>query len=297
MSRKIDKLPEPVTKRAIKLIVASPSRTGTLGLYRALQILGFKPYHMFECVIVNGVPHIEVLHEAVLAQHNRFSGITRYSRNDFDKWFAEYDSLVEIPAMLGPAVIEAYVEEPEVKFLLVERDPAKWAASINNTAGPIMKQARSFPLNILKYFDHALNVFLSQSVLVYDVLADSTYPGGPGNEAALQRNYTEYISMVKKAIPADRLCHIRLEDGLGWEQICPFLDVPIPDQEYPDRNEPARFQALAEGVVQPMFKRAIMRVALVCIPALGVLGWGIMKHGFVAGNYLTEASHSWHSLL
>ena len=177
-----------------------------------MKILGFKPYHMFECVIVHGVPHIEVLQEAVLAQHNRLSGITRYSRNDFDKWFAEYDvswscnrpaylfvawsanineTLVEVPAMLGPSVIEAYANDPDVKFLLTERDPKKWVTSINNTAGPIVKKTKSFPLNILKYFDHPLNVFLSQTGLVYNVLADSTYPGGPGNEAALERNYTE----------------------------------------------------------------------------------------------------------
>ncbi|KAJ5811448.1 hypothetical protein N7474_007749, partial [Penicillium riverlandense] len=288
MSRKIDNLPESPIKRPIKLIVASPSRTGTLGLYRALQILGFKPYHMFECVIVNGVSHIEVLHEAVLAQHNRLSGITRYSRNDFDKWFADYDTLVEIPAMLGPSVIEAYANDPDVKFLLTEREPEKWVASINNTAGPIIKQAKTFPLNILKYFDHALKVFLNQTVLVYDVLADSTYPGGPGNEAALQRNYTEYISMAKRVIPADRLCHIWLEEGLGWEQICPFLDVPIPDQEYPDRNEPARFQALAQGVVKPMLTRALIRFATICIPAVGVLGWVIMKNGFSLPRVVAE---------
>lgn len=51
--------------------------------------------------------------------------------------------------------------------------------------------ATSFPLNILKYFDHALSVFLNQSMLVYHILSDNAYPGGPGNEAALRRNYIE----------------------------------------------------------------------------------------------------------
>lgn len=56
-----------------------------------MQILGFKPYHSYECMIVHGVPHMEVEYEAVMAQHNRFSGIKRYDRADFEKWFAEYD--------------------------------------------------------------------------------------------------------------------------------------------------------------------------------------------------------------
>ncbi|KAE8373850.1 hypothetical protein BDV26DRAFT_271010 [Aspergillus bertholletiae] len=279
MSRKIDNLPEPAGRRPMKLIVASPSRSGTLGLYRALQILGFKPYHMYECVIEKGVSHIEVLHEAVIAQHNRLSGITRYSRDDFDKWFAEYDTLVEIPSFLGTAVFEAYEKDPDVKFILTEREPEKWVASINNTAGPIVKQAKSFPLNILKYFDNGLYQFITQTETTYAVLSDRTYPNGPRNEAALRRNYTEYISMVKKVIPADRLCVIKVEEGLGWEQICPFLGVPTPSQEYPDRNEPARFQAIAEGVMTPMFARALIKLATVSIPIVGVMAWVVMKQG------------------
>ena len=94
--------------------------------------------------------------------------------------------------------------------------------------------------------------------------------------------------MVKRVVPADRLCHIRLEDGLGWEQICPFLDVPIPEQEYPDRNEPARFQALTQGVVKPMLTRAIIKFATVCIPTVGVASWVIMKHGFAQPRVIIE---------
>lgn len=56
-----------------------------------MQILGYKAYHMFECVIVRGTEHMEICEEAVIAQNNRFSGIKRYDRADFDKWFADYN--------------------------------------------------------------------------------------------------------------------------------------------------------------------------------------------------------------
>lgn len=85
--------------------------------------------------------------------------------------------------------------------------------------------------------------------------------------------------MAKRTIPADRLCHIKLEDGLGWEQICPFLNMPIPDQEYPDRNEPARFQAIAAEFIQPMVTRAIVRFVTVAVPTIGVIGWAAIKYG------------------
>lgn len=50
-----------------------------------MQILGFKQYHSYDYLFVHGVCHMEVEYEAVVAQHNTFSGITRYSKSDFEK--------------------------------------------------------------------------------------------------------------------------------------------------------------------------------------------------------------------
>lgn len=55
-----------------------------------MKILGYKPYHTMEC-INSGIPHMEVFGEAIFAQHNRYSGIKRYAKEDFQKWLAEYD--------------------------------------------------------------------------------------------------------------------------------------------------------------------------------------------------------------
>ncbi|KAJ6133376.1 hypothetical protein N7471_008591 [Penicillium samsonianum] len=274
MSRKIDMLPGPVSKPPMKVIVASPCRSLSSDADSS-----FKPYHSYECMIVHGVPHMEVEYEAVMAQHNRFSGIKRYDRADFEKWFAECDCLVEVPSFMGMTVLSVYADDPNVKFILTEREPEKWVASVNNTAGTLIKKADSFPLVILRYFDGPLNLFLKLNETIYWALSDKTNPGEPDNALAMRRNYIEYIDMAKRTIPADRLCHIKLEDGLGWEQICPFLNMPIPDQEYPDRNEPARFQAIAAEFIQPMVTRAIVRFVTVAVPTIGVIGWAAIKYG------------------
>lgn len=109
MSRYIDRLPEPAVRTPVKIIVATASRyatppfsyhgnsvlihgrTGTFSVYEALKRLGFKTYHMVECCTEGGVPHMQVLDEAIRATHNRYAGIKRYTKADFDKWFAEYD--------------------------------------------------------------------------------------------------------------------------------------------------------------------------------------------------------------
>ncbi|KAF4275905.1 hypothetical protein CNMCM8812_007699 [Aspergillus fumigatus] len=228
MSRAIDRLAEPAEKKKKKVIVASSSRTGTLGLYFAMKILGYTPYHMYEMALVQGTPGMAALLEAVIAEHNRLSGIKRFDKGDLDKLTADYDCLIEIPSFLGPALLDEYAQDPEVKIILTERDPDRWAKSVNGTAGFVVKAAASFPLNVLKHFDEELGIFLALSTTVYAVVADSTKPGQPGNEAALRRNYVEYIKAVKNTVPKDRLLVIKLEDGLGWEQICPGPILIIP---------------------------------------------------------------------
>jgi hypothetical protein len=99
--------------------------------------------------------------------------------------------LVEIPSFLGPALLDEYAQDPEVKFILTERDPDRWAKSINGTAGFVVNASASFPLNVLKHFDEELGIFLALNTTIYAAVADGTKPGQPGNEAALRRNYVE----------------------------------------------------------------------------------------------------------
>ncbi|EAW20279.1 uncharacterized protein NFIA_099130 [Aspergillus fischeri NRRL 181] len=276
MSRAIDKLAEPAEKKKKKVIVASCSRTGTLGLYFAMKILGYKPYHMYEVALVQGKQGMAALLEAVIAEHNRLSGIKRFDKADLDKLTADYDCLIEIPSFLGPALLDEYAQDPEVKFILTERDPDRWAKSVNGTAGFVVKAAASFPLNVLKHFDKELGTFLALNTTLYAVVADSTKPGQPGNEAALRRNYVEYIKAVKNTVPKDRLLVVKLEDGLGWEQICPFLGVPIPEEKYPGGNDADNFKGLVEEYFNERTRAAMLRLGALLVPALGVsgyLGW------------------------
>jgi len=84
--------------------------------------------------------------------------------------------------------------------------------------------------------------------------------------------------MAKATIPADRLRVIRLEDGLGWDDICPFLGVPVPDVDYPGRNEPEKFQGLVEAFIKPLITAAVLRLSVVAVPTVAVVGWMIAKY-------------------
>lgn len=57
-------------------------------MYQCFQMLGYKPYHMYECV-KNGITHMSLLNEAL---RNKYLGKGKpYDKADFDKWLANYD--------------------------------------------------------------------------------------------------------------------------------------------------------------------------------------------------------------
>ncbi|MBE3048722.1 hypothetical protein IMZ48_40730 [Candidatus Bathyarchaeota archaeon] len=63
-------------------------RNGTLGLYRAFQILGYQPYHFVTC-FARGIPHMTLAAEGLKAKY--FGEGRPFGRAEFDKWFADYD--------------------------------------------------------------------------------------------------------------------------------------------------------------------------------------------------------------
>lgn len=88
-------------------------------------------------------------------------------------------------------VIEAYANDPDVKFILTERSPEKWAKSVNNSAAQVANMAYTFPFNILKYFSETLDHFLSMNTLVYTAIANGTKIGDADNEKILCKYYSD----------------------------------------------------------------------------------------------------------
>ncbi|KAI0025902.1 P-loop containing nucleoside triphosphate hydrolase protein [Xylariomycetidae sp. FL0641] len=287
MSRYIDTLPDPdpetVTKP--KFIVISASRTGTYGLWKAFKILGFKPYHMIEVMYAGGVPHMKMLKEAMLAcqpcfaDQRREAPVKRYGRAEFDKWFAGYDVIIEIPSYLGTDVVAAYRDDPGVKFLLTERDPGRWARSFTRSVGAMVGATHAWPLGVCKYLDATLYHFFAAVDVLWRVWADGHPPDAPEARGALQANYAAYLEAVKRATPPERLLTVRLEDGLGWEQICPFLGVPVPAEPYPRGNDPEEFAQIVQDHARPGVQKAIAGLTAIAVPVLGTSVWALMRYG------------------
>ncbi|KAI1148780.1 hypothetical protein F4825DRAFT_464628 [Nemania diffusa] len=271
MSRLIDRLPAPKQVREKKVIVLSRSRVGTFSLYQALGMLGYKAYHMFE-VVTGGQTQMALFEEAVRCKY--LGGGKPYGKAEFDKWLAEYD-VVEIPQFFVEEFIQFY---PNARFILAERSIESWAKSMNNTAIPMFTATRSLPLSAIRKVDTFVEAFCS----LHNVLETVTYHGGKcqdeeGVEAS-KRDTLQQAETAKALVPKDRLLVAKLEDGFGWEEICPFLGHPIPETRYPRGNAPQEFHKMGNEILGPRIRRAgLMALSAAVIPILSIGAWYYIK--------------------
>ncbi|RYP58334.1 hypothetical protein DL770_010452 [Monosporascus sp. CRB-9-2] len=265
MSRYIDTLPTPAHVEPKKLIVLSAPRTGTHGLYNALKLLGYKPYHMVE-VLGAGAKAARIMREGLEGE----MGLRKpYTRKEFDKWFADYDIIIEMPFFMLRSTLKAY---PDAKFLLVQRSPEKWVKSFENTLGKVGARSQRFPLNMFKYFDGMMYELSTFSRHINNLCTKGAGMTDEGKEN-LAEHYKEYIATVKRLVPPEQLKVVTLEDGLGWEEICPYLGVPVPKGlDWPGRNVPEEFAAISGPVIQGAVRRAITSLTTI---AVGIIAAGV----------------------
>lgn len=57
--------------------------------------------------------------------------------------------------------------------------------------------------------------------------------------------YHEHYEEVRKLVPPERLLEYRM--GQGWEPLCDFLEVPVPDKKFPHTNDTDGFVDRCRG--------------------------------------------------
>jgi hypothetical protein len=83
--------------------------------------------------------------------------------------------------------------------------------------------------------------------------------------------------MAMNLVPPEKLLVVKLEDGLGWEQICPFLGVDIPREPYPHANDPKEFEKMVHGFMTTAWTRSFKRWAALWTPVIGIGIWYVLR--------------------
>jgi len=128
---------------------------------------------------------------------------------------------------------------PNAKVLLNVRDPERWSKSVKETI--VVSHAMPFPVNIFNY----LRLFNSYLILYPTLLA--AIQSSPQNRDFLGKVktdngvafYNAWVSEVERSVPPEQLLKFNVKDG--WEPLCHFLGVPIPDAPFPNVNKRGMF--------------------------------------------------------
>jgi hypothetical protein len=212
--------------RPIKVIGAGWGRTGTSSFKKAMDILNLGPcYHM-----------VEVFANKDAAFWTRLADKKPY---DFDEVFrGKYQSLCDLPACIYWKDILA--KYPDAKVVLTTRSPESWYKSVTDTiyrfqpGGPFIK------------FGTRISQFLGLPTPGFAEMMSKLVDRGAHNYDYSKEGLVSWFKKRNESIvaecPKDKLLVFEAKDG--WEPLCKFLDVPIPDVPYPHENDTANMQRI-----------------------------------------------------
>ena len=199
----------------VKVIGAGFGRTGTLSLKFALEQLGFdKCYHMLEAH--QHPEHIPIWTAAA-------SG----NEPDWHALFEGYQATVDWPSCnFWREQRRAF---PDAKVILTRRDPDRWYASVMNTIWKFSNVPQ-------RRIDPAAK---PNSDMAFAVIWNGVFDGRMDDKEHVIGCYERHCAEVIEEVPADEL--LVYEPGDGWAPLCEFLDVPVPEADYPRVNSTEEF--------------------------------------------------------
>jgi len=203
---------------ALEIIGAGFGRTGTYSLKTALERLGFGPCHHMSEVIDN--PDQVSLWSDVAA-----------GRPDFESIFAGFRSAVDFP-------VSAYWQDvlavtPGAKVILSDRDPEDWYGSFSQTILPLILDKAAWPDNRRAWFEMIDDVIVGKAL------------GGQTDRNGILAAYRANADAARALQAEGRALVFRSRDG--WEPLCDFLGVEVPDEPYPKTNPRAEFFAAVKS--------------------------------------------------
>ncbi len=190
---------------ALEVIAAGLGRNATFSMKFALEALGFGPCHHMSEVFADGRRQVPLWIEAA------------QGRSDWDAIFAGFRSAADYPSASFWRELADYY--PDAKVVLTTRDPDSWFESVSETIfSPRMQGTLAgSPVETMMngvIFDH--------------------FDGDITDRAYMTDWYVRRNQEVRDGLPAGRL--LDFHPKMGWEPLCAFLEVPVPDLPFPRVN-------------------------------------------------------------
>ena len=167
----------------------------------------------------------------------------------WEEIFADYNSTVDWPGgYFYRELIDVY---PEAKVLLSVREPRAWEASMRQTVWAV-RHGESL-IRLLSSAQALVNPQWQGFIKMIDRLVwdgKGTFASGDTPEdliATMERHNEEVTSNV----PPERLLVWSATEG--WEPLCEFLELPVPDIAFPHVNDRTEFlNRVIDGSLQAL---------------------------------------------
>lgn len=210
---------------SLKVVGGGFGRTGTLSMKKALEELGFGACHHMEEVMARE------------DQPAHWQAATDGKPVDWDAAFSGFHSTVDWPSAAFWPEITAHF--PDAKVLLTVRSTESWYKSISNTIFKLIENGGEAPEG------HMGDVMR----MVHQLISEKTFGGKMHDEAHVKSVYEQHNAKIIDSVPADKLLVYKLGDG--WEPLCAFLGVPVPDSPFPRINSTNEFWEIFGGGKMP----------------------------------------------
>ncbi len=197
---------------ALEVIGAGFGRTGTTSLKLALEQIGFGPCHHMS----------ELFKSPETAEH--WAAAARGQVAPWESMFAGYRSAVDWPTADYWRELSALY--PHAKIILTVRDTETWFQSTQATIfGPIntMMSGDTSPIGE-----------------TMRAISTRNFNDRPNDRAACLAGFEAHNAAVQREVPPERLLVFEIKQG--WEPLCRFLGVPVPDGPFPRANSTDEFR-------------------------------------------------------
>lgn len=207
----------------MKVIGAGFGRTGTMSLKGALEQIGFGPsFHM-----------IDVARQPELLP--QWQAAVDGEPVDWKRVFDGWQSTVDWPACTFWE--EIWRVFPDAKVLLSVRDPEVWYESCRKSIHASAQAAAKGALQ-----GGAVDVSPEGMKMINDLIWNGTFEGRFDDKEFAIDVFNRHNEDVKSKVPEEKLLVYEVSEG--WEPLCEFLDVSVPDTPMPHLNDAQSFRAM-----------------------------------------------------
>ena len=215
---------------SIKVIGAGFPRTGTNTLRESLTKLGYvKTYHMKELIV-----HPENLHY--------WETLSETGTTNWEELYNGFQATVDFPCY--PWYKEHLKQYPDAKVILTVRPFEKWHASVYSTIWQAQNPSESQKIEMGQRLasDPHLQAVMKVMEFAKEKFMDGPFEGKFLDKEYAEEAYNKHHEEVKKHVPAKQLLVFDVCEG--WEPLCQFLGVPVPEEPLPHTNKREDFKVM-----------------------------------------------------